>query len=227
MKLLRDPLGRPIKRLYFTAEELDERCERKIADFMNDHCGGFRLPVPTDDIVRMIEVDTDDLDLYANLPEGVDAHTDYFIDRNPRVKVAARLSDPRYENRLRTTLAHEYGHVWLHAPLWRKPASESDRRPAARSWRCERETIVTAPDNDWMEWQAGYVCGALLMPRTEIVLLANAIASRNSTNLPLRSDTEAVPELIAQVMRRCRVSEQAARIRLARLMVVSEVEAGR
>ena len=70
MKLLRDPLGRPIKRLYFSTEELDERCERKIADFMDQHCGGFRLPIPTDDIVRMIEADTDDLDLYADLPEG-------------------------------------------------------------------------------------------------------------------------------------------------------------
>jgi len=156
MKLLRDPLGRPIKRLYFSAEELDERCERKIADFMDQHCGGSRLPIPTDDIVRMIEADTEDLDLYADLPEGVDAHTDYFVDRKPRVKVAARLSDPRYQNRLRTTLAHEYCHVWLHAPLWRKSAIDSVLRPTARSWRCERETIVTAPDNDWMEWQATF-----------------------------------------------------------------------
>ena len=225
MKLLRDPLGRPIKRLYFTAEELDERCERKIADFMDRHCGGFRLPIPTDDIVRMIEADTEDLDLYADLPEGVDAHTDYFVDRKPRVKVAERLSDPRYQNRLRTTLAHEYGHVWLRAPLWWKPAPNADRRPTARSWRCEDETIVTAPDNDWMEWQTGDVCGALLMPRTEMMSLANAIASRNSTNLPLRLETEVVPEMIAHVMRGCRVSEQAARIRHARLMVLSEIEA--
>jgi hypothetical protein len=29
MKLLRDPLGRPIQRKYFSVEDLDERCERK------------------------------------------------------------------------------------------------------------------------------------------------------------------------------------------------------
>ena len=41
MKLLRDPLGRPIKRLYFKTEELDERCEQIVADFMRRHSGGF------------------------------------------------------------------------------------------------------------------------------------------------------------------------------------------
>ena len=46
MKLLRDPLGRPIDRLYFKTEELDDRCERKIADFMDRHSGGFGFPFP-------------------------------------------------------------------------------------------------------------------------------------------------------------------------------------
>lgn len=52
MKFLRDPFGRPIKRLYFSADELDERCERKIADFMDQHCRGFRLPIPTGELNR-------------------------------------------------------------------------------------------------------------------------------------------------------------------------------
>ena len=57
MKLLRDPLGRPIKRLYFKAEELDEECERIIREFMDRRSGGFRVPIPTDEIIRMIEVE--------------------------------------------------------------------------------------------------------------------------------------------------------------------------
>jgi hypothetical protein len=55
MKLLRDPLGRPIPRLYFKIEELDEQCEQIVTDFMDRHSSGFRLPLPTDDIIRMIE----------------------------------------------------------------------------------------------------------------------------------------------------------------------------
>jgi hypothetical protein len=49
MKFLRDPLGRPIKRLYFKTEELDERCERMMRDLMDRRSGGFRLPIPTDE----------------------------------------------------------------------------------------------------------------------------------------------------------------------------------
>ena len=109
---------------------------------MDRHSGGFRLPIPTDDLIRMIEAEADDLDMYADLPEEQDGYTDFFSDRKPRVKISARLSDPRYENRLRCTLGHEYGHVWFHAPLWRKPAPETDSHPAEPCMDCHRETIV-------------------------------------------------------------------------------------
>ncbi len=140
MKVLRDPLGRPIKRLYFKTEELDDRCEPIIKEFMDRRSGGFSLPIPTDEIIRMIEADADNLDMYADLPEGLDGFTEFFVDRKPRVQVSARLSDPRYENRLRTTLGHEYGHVWFHAPLWRQFGKHPDRRPATLSWVCHRDT---------------------------------------------------------------------------------------
>ena len=29
---------------------------------------------------------------------------------------------------------------------------------------CKRDSIMNARETDWMEWQAGYVCRALLMP---------------------------------------------------------------
>ncbi|HLW70093.1 MAG TPA: hypothetical protein VKS22_05670 [Candidatus Binataceae bacterium] len=119
MKLLRDPLGRPIERLYFKAEVLDERCERKIADFMNQHCGGFKLPIPTSSIIRMIAAEADELELHADLAQGVDGYTDFFPDRKPRVKISARLSATRYENRFRFTLGHEYGH---YADFWIMPS---------------------------------------------------------------------------------------------------------
>jgi hypothetical protein len=222
MKLLRDPLGRPIKRLYFKTEELDERCERIVAEFTDHHSGGFRLPLPTDDIIRMIEAEADDLDLYADLPESVDGYTDYFTDRNPKVKISERLSSPRYGNRLRMTLGHEYGHVQFHAPLWRRSGRDSDRRPSARSWRCERDTIVTAPENDWMEWQAAYISGALLMPRSYVLVMAGEIAMRDGSKFPLDIDSEPGRAVIARTMRRCQVSEQAAQVRPLRLGLLSE-----
>ena len=222
MKLLRDPLGRPIKRLYFKTEELDERCEQIVADFMRRHSGGYRLPIPTDDIIRMIEAEADDLDMYANLPEGQDGYTDFLFDRKPQVKISARLSDPRYENRLRFTLGHEYGHVWFHAPLWRKSAQEPDSRPAEPCWTCHRENIETAAENDWMEFQAGYIGGALLMPKSELLMMAGEIAMRECEKPPLRVDSARGRATIERIVRGCQVSEQAARVRLLRLGLLSE-----
>ena len=222
MKLLRDPLGRPIKCLYFKTEELDERCEQIIAEFMDRHSAGFRLPIPTDDIIRMIEVEADDLDMYADLPEGQDGYTDFFFDRKPRVLIANRLSDPRYENRRRTTLGHEYGHVWFHPPLWRDPRTEPDRRPAKPCWTCHRETIETAPENDWMEWQAGYISGALLMPRRYVITVAGQVAESYTEVVPLARHAPAGSDLIIQVRKRFQVSQQAAQVRLSRLGLLTE-----
>jgi hypothetical protein len=40
--------------------------------------------------------------------------------------------------------------------------------PAGGVQVCKRETLINAPTIDWMEWQAGYVCSALLMPATHL-----------------------------------------------------------
>jgi hypothetical protein len=205
MKLLRDPLGRPISRIYFKTQDLDDRCERKIAEFMDRFCGGFRLLIPTDDLIRLIEMDTDDLDMYADLPEDEDGHTDFFADRRPVVRVAKRLSDPRYENRLRMTLGHEYGHVWFHAPLWRK--SETDR-PDEPRWTCHRDTIEGAPENDWMEWQAAYIAGALLIPSHWTRIHADEFAMREKRMPPINMASQLGSDIVLSVMRRCRVSEK-------------------
>jgi len=219
MKLLRDPLGRPIPRIYFKTDDLDERCERKIEDFMDQHCGGFRLPIPTDDLIRLIEMDADDLDMYSELPEDEDGHTDFFADRKPVVRISKLLSDPRYENRLRMTLGHEYGHVWFHAPLWRKPRLD---HPTDPRWTCHRDRIVDAPQTDWMEFQAAYIGGALLMPRDSLRLWTREIVMRESKQPPVPSESDLGRAVIERAMRRCQVSERAARVRLLRLGLLRE-----
>jgi Zn-dependent peptidase ImmA (M78 family) len=76
--------------------------------------------------------------------------------------------DTRRENRLRTTLTHEYGHVRFHAYLWdiEPPSPDLLRRlPNGNKIICKRDTMIDAKQTDWMEWQAGYICGAILMPK--------------------------------------------------------------
>ncbi|HEY2487291.1 MAG TPA: hypothetical protein VGI36_19275, partial [Candidatus Binataceae bacterium] len=93
----------------------------------------------------MIESETDDLDMYAHLPEELDGHADFFFDRKPQVLIAKRLSDPRYENRLPMTLGHEFGHVRFRGPLWRDKRLDANRRPAdpeISSKACSRIVIM-------------------------------------------------------------------------------------
>jgi Zn-dependent peptidase ImmA (M78 family) len=154
-------------------------------------------------------------------PKAWDGYTDYFTDRNPNVKISQRLAATRYHNHLRFTLAQEYGHVWFHAPLWRK--SEQDRtRPTTPCWTCYRDTIGNAPENDWMEWQADHIGGALLMPRSYAVEWAGEIAVREANTLPLYVDSELGRAGIERLKRRRQVSEQAAPVQLLRLGLLIE-----
>ncbi len=222
MKVLRDPLGRPIDRIYFELEVLDEQCERRVVDFMNRNCGGFQLPIPTSVLIQMIAAEASELELHADLAPGVDGYTDYFVDRKPKVRISERLSAARYINRFRFTLGHEYAHAWFHAPLWRK-SEEDPSRPAEPCWTCHRDTIGTASDKDWMEWQADQLSAAMLMPRSEVVEWVREIAMREAKQLPLAADSDLGRAVIARVVRRCRVSAHAARVRLLRLGLVKEL----
>jgi IrrE N-terminal-like domain len=97
--------------------------------------------------------------------EGV---TEFAPRRKPRVRIAAELAyDERRENRYRTTLTHEYGHVHFHSYLFEMDPRSKDLFQSVVAGGvqvCKRESILDARSNDWMEWQAGYICGALLMP---------------------------------------------------------------
>ena len=88
------------------------------------------------------------------------------------MRIAGELAyDERRENRYRTTLTHEYGHVHFHAYLFEIEPRGADlfgSEPTDRTQVCKRETILNARQTDWMEWQAGYVCGSLLMPRSNL-----------------------------------------------------------
>ena len=71
-----------------------------------------------------------------------------------------------------------------------------------------------------MEYQADHLGGALLMPRSHVLEWAGEIAMREDKNPPLRVDSELGRALIERVGRRCRVSDQAARVRLLRLSLL-------
>lgn len=230
MKWIRDTTGRFRLRPHYTDSELEEICEEAICRFLRDRHGKAIFPVSTADLTVLIEQHVDDLDSYSDLDDNIDGLTPFFPGKKPRVRIAARLQEPHLENRLRTTLSHEHGHVILHGFLF---AMEEDLKrlfdgaPKDTRNTCHRDQIHGGAV-DWMEWQAGYACGALLMPQTELLRVVNAF--REAANIryaEIGVNTDAGKRLIARVMAEFQVSEEAARVRLERRKaIVREPKAG-
>jgi Zn-dependent peptidase ImmA (M78 family) len=176
---------------------------------------------------RLIERDASDFDPGADLSEfGIDVEgvTEFTPDRKPRVRIAAELAyDERRENRYRTTLTHEYGHVHFHSYLFAMQPASADllqqARPAVQV--CKRETIIDARNTDWMEWQAGYVCGALLMPISLIRKVVGDFQEERGIFGPVASGTAEAAALIELVRSTFRVSADAARVRVTKLALLA------
>jgi hypothetical protein len=262
MKWVSDTTGRFEWRPYYDQIELDNACEQIVADFFRTKNSTSQFPISTDDLSVMIEQNTSDLDLYADLSgqgEDVEGLTDFFPNRKPAVKIARELSlESSRRHRLRTTLSHEFGHVKFHSFLWdynhaRQPVSDLQKKIALRQhryaklrqtfshpsgspaipnttgaellsgsksgscFRCRRAYMFDAPLSDWMEWQAGYVGGAVLMPRTLLGdLFRNSLPAKDNRQW-LPNDSEIARELILRTAEEFDVSTDAARVRLLKL----------
>lgn len=224
MRSYRDPLGRPIRWPFLKTEVLDRRCEGIMRGFMNRRSGGYRLPIPTDELIRLLEERAEKVDTYADLPDGIHGQTLLFYDRRPIVKIAESIYRTRSDHRVRTTAAHEFGHVWLHAPLWREAgarlATGAGEDGGGAVWTCHRENIVSAPKTDWVEWQAGWVSGAILMPASALRHWAEEHALKFGANPPFAATSPAASAMINRVAEECDVSILAAQVRLSKLRLI-------
>ena len=122
MRYVADRSGRFTQRPHYEPKELDRECEAIVSAFLRERHGSVAYPLTTDDLTVLIERDTESLDQYADLSaygRFVEGVTQFQPGRKPKVLISETLStaDNR-QNRLRMTLAHEYGHVRFHAPLW-------------------------------------------------------------------------------------------------------------
>lgn len=225
LKYIPDKTGRFRLRPHYPPEVLDHECEEIITTFMREVCGEVDFPIPTDVITKLIERDTQYLDLYADLSKeegaNVEGVTDFQPGFKPIVRVASVLSEgDNRSHRLRTTLTHEYGHVKFHDYLYQEgDPSHSlfpdafERKPA----KCKRENMLDAPISDWMEWQAGYVCGSILMPVSYVKkAVGDFIIENNASGVSGEASKEGMI-LIATIAEVFDVSPEAARVRLLKL----------
>lgn len=212
MRWVRDSLGRLPERPHYDAEEIDRECEMRVAAFLRERYAAVRFPLGTNDLTILVERETSDLDLYADLESGVEGMTEFLPGTKPRVRITRELAeDTGREHRLRTTLAHELGHVWLHAFLWSAPpGSRTQAIPLYRG--CGQGTILHARPADWLEWQAGYASGAILMPASGLRRLV--AQTQDAHAFRVTAATSAGAALVAQVQRAFDVSREAAGVRL-------------
>jgi hypothetical protein len=216
MKWVRDTTGRFNRRPYYEQTYLDERCERLLFEFLNELYGQVTVPVPTGALLKLIERDAKELDVYADLStegEGIHGVTYFDPPRKPRVRIARELFvESRRAHRLRTTLAHEYGHVRIHAPLY-----EQDGSAKWQDHKCKGDELLPLESKvDWMEWQASYAAAAFLMPVSRLTLVVDASVGKRGIT-PLTADSSSATDLKQRVSEAFDVSEDAAAVRLSQL----------
>ena len=232
MRYVKDSTGRFSMRPHYEPTELDHECEKVLIAFLG---GTIPVPIETDDLARLIERDTSDFDPGADLRmygADVEGVTEFKPGRKPRVRIVAELAyDEVRLNRYRTTLTHEYGHVHFHAHLFDAQPQVADlfnpRVASGGEQVCKRDAIINARKTDWMEWQAGYVCGALLMPIGHFRRVVSGYQETHKIFGPVALGTERATALIDTVCREFRVSADAARVRLSQHGYVQAQDRGR
>lgn len=176
-----------------------------------------------------------ELDLYADLPDGVLGLTDFPARGAPKVLIDRALTAARdgesaalgVVGRWRATLAHEAAHIFLHRYLFDPEMARLTGRSGVDQpvegglMRCLHRDIsptVTEWNSvrrrpDWREVQANRAMAALLMPRR----IFKRLTVRESRELGLGSPPVAAPDaerLTATLAELLQVSKQAVGIRL-------------
>jgi Zn-dependent peptidase ImmA (M78 family) len=162
--------------------------ERLAEDALQRHSVLPKAPGPVP-IERLIEEAFGFNEAYENLEAGVLGETWFGTEDRPvAIRVARRLAeikaeDPSIDHDRRLTLAHECGHGLAHARLF---GDGLRLRRTPRLPGFDDELIhISCRDRDlrvnairptgltefelWIEWEANYLMGALLMPRSLVL----------------------------------------------------------
>jgi hypothetical protein len=231
MKWFPDTTGRFPRRPHYEPSVLDDECERMTEDLLLKRRGVVEYPVSTDDLLFALEQEAT-VDHYADLPSDASgdiwAVTKFLKAGKPEVQISRRLSEnQRLENPYRTTITHESAHVRFHgflfAMLDQTPRlfEEDDRT----SQTCNRQQVESSAPYDWIEWQASYCSGALLMPASAIRgLVTKFLRDRSVPVAKIHASSGEGRTLVEEVMARFQVSSLAAKVRLLKLGFLTDSE---
>ncbi|MBZ5694386.1 MAG: ImmA/IrrE family metallo-endopeptidase [Acidobacteriia bacterium] len=190
--------------------------------------GSVMYPIGTEDLLFMLEREAS-VDLYADLDSAtgeVWGETEFLPGDKPYVRILRRLAEnDSYSNPLRTTITHEFGHVHYHGFMFAASQSSGNLFGLGEhaTKTCKREHMERPKVSDWMEWQANYCSGALLIPQsaarrvvTDFLRANDIAAAKHGPASP------AGLRLTSSVAKTFSVSEAAARVRLSQLGYLNE-----
>jgi len=214
------------ERPHYEPRELDGIFEKIVTDFLRKKHGEVVFPLTTDDLTTLVETHVSDLDQYADLAgygTNVEGATVFARSGKPKVLISALVH--KHQNRLRTTIAHEFGHVHLHTYLFGLldgQAKFGAGKSTANAIACRSDTIISAKKVDWREWQAGYASGAILMPKTHLQRVVGAIQRHQNIFGAVVATSPNGQLLIDAVVENFAVSRDAARVRLSVLNILGQ-----
>jgi len=230
MKWISDPTRRFARRPLYDRDEMEYVCQDLVERYFRDRNLQVAYPLSTETLELIVESLTCDYDSACDLlflGEDVEGATEFSLRARPKVFVSDQLLAPNMNKRRRMTIAHELGHVHLHDVLYKFEStlelfSETKEGVPAI---CKRESIQRS--GDWMEWQAGYAGGAILMPRHHTKRRVEALAQAGMTKIPSITNSPESRVMIADVASYFEISEEASRIRLLQLGYLEANEATR
>ncbi len=171
MKTIRTNSGPFSERPHFEPAELDRTCVEQLRK-----AGLYPSQPEPIRIDRFIEKRFGIVPSYDDLPDGVLGYTEFGTNGVKAIVISRALGEDTgkaAERRVRSTLAHEAGHGFLHAHLFalEKPASNLFTHGACVGHQilCREvlgdQAVRSGPKSNWSEFQANRTIGGLLLPR--------------------------------------------------------------
>lgn len=207
----------PKRLLFESLGELDDECERLLLHALFRKFDRDFEPPLDDDTLEVLVGEVADLNLFAPLGQKEDGLTDFRPGERPSIMLnEALMSNPLRRKRGRTTLAHEWFHAVYHRDVWElRWAYERARgEPLGKAEACTESSILGAPEEDWMDFQAGHASCAILMPKTWVL--------REGERLLLNPRLREV-ELVQHIADTFDVSREAATWRLRHLGLIARL----
>lgn len=238
MKYQIDETGRLPEKPKYSHKELNDMAEKVLFDSSDILGKDIQYPIPTDKLTVIIERYVDDLDLYADLEreygdESIEGVTIFLPFKKPIIKISEKLQKYKYKaNRLRTTLAHELGHVIIHDPLWQREFSKLQLPFDTKEQRiqiCKRKTLFSKDEPnyehyDWIEWQANYFASALLMPKNAVYKAYRKFTENRKIFSQISAECSDADDLTNLLSQKFQLSKEAIKVRLKQMKILVSQE---